>query len=245
MRRESKDYGFLFLSTSGLFGRGSHVSRVLPNNHLKDILCSYVSQGRVIGRSQVPSHSSTYLTHFTQGDQKRLPPLHQMSIQAIQWIAPNDMWGMDWIGPIIPTCSVTGAAYVLLVIHCFTRFTWARPYQQHTNFEVRDMYKNQITPMFGWPRGVYSDSRSDFVSEAVRLIFEAHGVSHYIITNNNFSDGKRFCEDPHSHSQISRHRCYYHNREPTITLSHHTSAIYDSSILIKASTDASTSTTAL
>ena len=59
-------------------------------------------------------------------------------------------------------------------LDCFTRFTWARPYQQHTNFEVRDMHENQITPMFGWPRGVYSDSGSHFVNEAVCLMFEKY-----------------------------------------------------------------------
>ena len=42
MRRTCDDNGSASLSASGSHGRYSQVSRVLPNNHLKDILCSLV-----------------------------------------------------------------------------------------------------------------------------------------------------------------------------------------------------------
>ena len=65
------------------------------------------------------------------------------------------MLGMDWVGPITPRCSFTGAAYVFGVIDYFPRFTWAKAYIHHTSVEVADMFENQISPVFGWPRVVY------------------------------------------------------------------------------------------
>ena len=92
---------------------------------------------------------------------------------------PNEMWGMDWIGPITPACSVTGAAYILLVMNYFCRFAWDRAYQQHTNVEVRDMWENHITPIFGWPKDTYSDNGSHFVNKPVQHMFRNHRVTHF------------------------------------------------------------------
>ena len=103
----------------------------------------------------------------------------KMNVQAIQSFEPNQMWGMDWIGPITPACSITGAVYVLLVVDYFSRFAWGKAYQQHTNVEVRDMWENHITPIFGWPQGVYSDNGSHFVNEQVQHMFRDHGVTHF------------------------------------------------------------------
>ena len=63
----------------------------------------------------------------------------------------------------------------------FSRFSWGRAYQEHTNVEVRDMWENHITLIFGWPRGVYSDNGSHFVDEPVQHMFQDHGVTHFTI----------------------------------------------------------------
>ena len=89
------------------------------------------------------------------------------------------MVGMDFLGPISPACSVTGARYMLLVIDYFIRFVWAKAYADATNVEVIDMYENHISPIFGWPRGVYSDNGSHFVNQYVEALFSTHGVSHF------------------------------------------------------------------
>ena len=102
-----------------------------------------------------------------------------MAAQPMQHFAPNEMWGMDWIGPITPACSITGAAYILLVIDYCTRFVWAKAYRYHTSEEVRHMFEEYIAPIFGWSRGVYLDSASHFVNELIRRMFENHGLSHF------------------------------------------------------------------
>ena len=103
----------------------------------------------------------------------------KMKIQSIQHFEPLAMLGMDWVGPITPRCSLTGAAYVLIMVDYFSRFTWAKAYVHHTATEVADMFEFQISPVFGWPRGVYSDNGSHFVNELVGSLFVRHGVSHF------------------------------------------------------------------
>ncbi len=41
------------------------------------------------------------------------------------------------------------------------------------------MWENHITPIFGWPQGVYSDNGSNFVNEPVQHMFRDHGVTHF------------------------------------------------------------------
>ena len=51
------------------------------------------------------------------------------------------MWDMDWVGPITPACSATGAAYVLLVIPC--QFTWLEDVR-YRNFKVGNCIGSEI-----------------------------------------------------------------------------------------------------
>ena len=59
-------------------------------------------------------------------------------LQATRWI----LHGSSWVGPITPRYSLTGAAYILLVIDYFSRFTWAKAYVHHTSGQVVDMDEN-------------------------------------------------------------------------------------------------------
>ena len=61
----------------------------------------------------------------------------------------------------------------------FSRFAWARAYTQHTAVKAVDTFENHITPIFGWPRGIYSDNGSHFVNGDLERMFMEHGVSHF------------------------------------------------------------------
>lgn len=100
-------------------------------------------------------------------------------VQGIQVFEPMKMLGMDWLGPITPACSLTGHKYVLLMVDYFSRFAWAKSYTEHTNVEVRDMFENHISPIFGHPKGVYSDNGSHFVNEHVKVYFQNRGIIHH------------------------------------------------------------------
>ena len=86
---------------------------------------------------------------------------------------------MDWIGPITPTYSITGARYMLLMVDYFTRFIWAKAYRDYTKVKVIYIYYDYLTLIFGWPEGCYSDNSSHFANTEVQAIFLEHGVSHF------------------------------------------------------------------
>ena len=119
------------------------------------------------GVLSIAHSTATTKPHFVPRKVRTMRPI-KMGVQVVQYVAPYEMWGVDWIGPITPVCSVTRAAYVLPAVDYFSRFTWAKAYQQHTKLEVWDMYENHITPILGWSRGVFLDNDPYFVNVPVK-----------------------------------------------------------------------------
>ena len=103
----------------------------------------------------------------------------QAEVQAIQKFEPLSMIGMDWLGPISPPCELTKAQYVLVMVDYFSRFVWAKAYVLHRGVEVCDMFENHLSPIFGYPKSVYSDNGSHFVNDELRRVFIDHGVTHF------------------------------------------------------------------
>ena len=89
------------------------------------------------------------------------------------------MLGLDFLGPITPACSQTGARYVLIAIDYFSRFTWAGAYKFCTMTEVCYLLTQHIAPVFGWPKAIYTDNGSHFTGQEIRSIFDTHGVTHF------------------------------------------------------------------
>lgn len=94
-------------------------------------------------------------------------------------IPTDDHAGADWLGPIKPICTATGALYVLLVVDYVSRFVWAYAFKDHMALEVVYMLRDVIAPIFGWPKGFYSDNGSHFVNHDVEALLQEHGVSQF------------------------------------------------------------------
>ena len=86
---------------------------------------------------------------------------------------------LDWVGPIMPTCTITGVVYILLMIDYFSRFLWAKGYTKHTAQEVVDLHENHVFLIFGHPRAVYTDNGSHLVNELVRDYYRNCEITHY------------------------------------------------------------------
>lgn len=82
------------------------------------------------------------------------------AILPIITIAPMDMIGMDYVGPIKPE-SLTGNKYILIVVDYFTRFVWAKAVPV-ANSQATSDFLNEIAATFGWPIVAYSDNGSHF-----------------------------------------------------------------------------------
>ena len=89
------------------------------------------------------------------------------------------MIGMDWLGPILLACFITGHQYILILMDYFSQFVWAKLYETHTADDVIDIFENYLTPIFGHPAAGYSDNGSHFVNEKISQYFEERGVTHF------------------------------------------------------------------
>ena len=87
------------------------------------------------------------------------------------------MLGMDFLGPISPTCE-SGAKYILVVVDYFSRFVWAQACERTTEEAVIAVFEKTLTPVFGWPANVYSDNGPHFTGLRLLEVFETHGTHH-------------------------------------------------------------------
>ena len=100
-------------------------------------------------------------------------------LQHIQEFEPMSMIGLDFLGPITPACSQTGCQYILIAIDYFSRLTWAGAYKLCTMTEVCYLLTQHMAPVFGWPKAIYTDNGLHFMEQAIRSLFEMHGVAHF------------------------------------------------------------------
>ncbi|RDI83557.1 hypothetical protein Vi05172_g6513 [Venturia inaequalis] len=82
------------------------------------------------------------------------------AILPILTIAPMDLVGMDYVGPMNPI-AVSGAKFILIVVDYFTRFVWAKAVPKADSQATSD-FLNEIAATFGWPMVAYSDNGSHF-----------------------------------------------------------------------------------
>ena len=100
-------------------------------------------------------------------------------MQPIIKYKPMAMMGLDYVGPIMPTCLITGAKYILLGINYFTQFIWAKAYTNHQTNKTVDFMYTCVSPLFGWPQSLYTDNGTHFTGLAITAIYQMHGVLHY------------------------------------------------------------------
>ena len=135
----------------------------------------------LIGRAYWPTRTKDVHEWYASchSCQSRLKKPITSAPLTVQSFGPMKMLRADWLGPISPICTATGAAYVLLVVDFFSRFVWARAYQQHTSYKTIDLIREHITPVFRWPEGLYTDNGSHFVNHNLKAVLLEHGVSYF------------------------------------------------------------------
>ena len=104
------------------------------------------------------------------------PRKRSTELQSILVFQPMSMVGMDFLGPISPVCTATGALYILIVVDYFSRFVWASLCQSADQDAVLFMWTNVLAPVFGFPRCIYTDNGRHFTGAEVTALFESHGT---------------------------------------------------------------------
>ena len=140
-----------------------------------------VTSGRLYGQYYWPTRNADVSNWIASCDScQRVKPIRKSGdIRPILQLQPIDMCGIDYIGPIAPTCEVTNARYILIVVDYFSRFLFAQALQDATMQSTMDKLLNHVTPIVGWPRSIYSDNSSHFTGKEVQEMFSKFGVTHF------------------------------------------------------------------
>lgn len=140
-----------------------------------------ITSGRIYGNFYWPTRNHDVARWIATCEScQRVGPIRKSGdIRPILQLRPMDMWGMDYIGPITPSCSVTGSKYILIIVDYFSRFLFARPLEDATMHSTMEVILNHVTPITGWPRSVYSDNGSHFTGKDIEDMFERFGVTHF------------------------------------------------------------------
>ena len=160
------------------------VEAVLRNAHdAHGHFANGITSGRLFGSHYWPTRNAEVARWITSCDsgQKVGPIRKSGDILPILQLQPMDMWGIDYIGPIVPSCEVTKSRYILIIVDHFSRFLFARPVPDATTQSTMDTILNYVTLVVGWPRSVYSDngSHSGFMGKEIQEMFSKFGVTHF------------------------------------------------------------------
>ncbi|KAI0995730.1 hypothetical protein K3495_g12449 [Podosphaera aphanis] len=87
--------------------------------------------------------------------------------------SPNEVWGIDFIGPF-PKAEKSKYRYILLIVDYFTRFVWTYPCVTN-NSEETIQFLGEIFEKEGIPVGIYADEGPHF-QKATREFCRKAGV---------------------------------------------------------------------
>ena len=62
----------------------------------------------------------------------------------------------------------------------FIRFAQGKNYMDYTNIKTYNIFNFYIVPIFGWPRGIYSDNGSYFVNINIFILFAQKSITYFI-----------------------------------------------------------------
>lgn len=139
-----------------------------------------ITAGRCYGKYYWPTRDKDIRRWITSCEacQRVQRQIITPELRPIIQFRPMDMIGMDYVGPITPPCDITGTQYICLCIDYYSRFLFARGFAQHRELETMDFLLNNITPVAGWPKTLYTDNGSHFVGHRMAELLKSFGVLH-------------------------------------------------------------------
>lgn len=102
--------------------------------------------------------------------------LAALLLQLVTVDEPFKQWGLDFIGPLMPTSSA-GHTHILTTTNYFTKWVEAIPIRK-TSFEVVCSFiKENILVRFGVPLKLVADNATNFSFVEIPLFCYDHGIS--------------------------------------------------------------------
>jgi hypothetical protein len=90
------------------------------------------------------------------------------------------MMRLDFLGPITPSCTWTGAKYMLIAVDYFSQFNWVRLYRTADGKSVVSFFNNFIIPHFRVPFSLYTDNGSYFTGEPAAIYFKTKEIQYFM-----------------------------------------------------------------
>ena len=92
---------------------------------------------------------------------------HEMPQQNIVDVEPFDVWGVDFMGPFLPSL---GNMYILVAVNYVTKWVEAIASPTKDHKVVTKLLKKIIFPRFGVPRVMISDGGSYFAKKQLEAL---------------------------------------------------------------------------
>jgi len=182
---EGRETCLFYKERDGQLGRcvlESEVKRVLNELHEEHgHFAAGVTKGRAHGRVYWPSRARDIDRWVASCDScQRVSKIQRIGdIKPIIQFRPMDMVRMDFVGPISPSCQVTGSVYILVVIDYFSRFLFAIGLPKADQRSTMSALLERVIPVVGWPMTVYTDNGPHFTGQLIQRMWEDHGVIHF------------------------------------------------------------------
>ena len=104
---------------------------------------------------------------------------HEMPLTNILEVELFDVWGIDFMGPFIPSF---GNLYILVAVDYVSKWVEATALPTNDSKVVVQFMKKQIFTRFGTPRAVISDERTHFCSKYFEALLAKYNVRHKVAT---------------------------------------------------------------
>ena len=102
-----------------------------------------------------------------------------MPLTPILIIEIFDCWGIDFLGPLPPSC---GYLYILLSIDYVSKWVEAIPKRTNDHKVVLKFIKEHIFSRFGIPLAIISDGGLHFCNQSFENMLKKYGVTHKVST---------------------------------------------------------------
>jgi transposase InsO family protein len=107
------------------------------------------------------------------GQRKTSRPLHAGSSDAVLSEHVNDVWSLDFVGPLISTDA--GNIYILTMTDCYSRWPEAAAMPARTEEQVMEFIYDLICRR-GRPNKILSDQGAELISRAVKRVCQRWGI---------------------------------------------------------------------
>lgn len=91
----------------------------------------------------------------------------------------DDLWQADLIDMQPYKKYNKGYNYILVVIDCFSKYTWAKPLKTKAKYDVSHAFQHILTESHRIPKHLQTDMGTEFYNDIFQKLMKAYSINHY------------------------------------------------------------------